>query len=173
MTPFGFTKHARRTTKLLSFEPLPGLQALSHNLYDSTAIWADVSAETVEELSEQSLCVRGACHAAAHAILACLPLFLVCDRADIGTECPSARSSAPRPARIILFDAVKGGIGLAAAAFAVARPLVTAALNLMRSCPCENGCLRCCFDTSCTELNIVIDKAGAVQLLGAMLGGTS
>ncbi len=167
MTPYGYTKHARRTTKLLSFEPLPGLQPLS---YDSSAAWFDAPLALVEEMCAQSLCVQGACHAAGHAILSVLPLFVLCDRADLGTECPGPRG-APRPARVIVYDVAKGGVGLSRAAFDAARPLLQAALDLLRACPCDNGCMRCCYDPACTELNIVMDKAGGVLLLASVLGG--
>ena len=57
---------------------------------------------------------REGLHAASHAMLNCVPLHLMCDAADMGTECDNPYDSRFRPERLLLYDKHPGGIGLAA-----------------------------------------------------------
>jgi DEAD/DEAH box helicase domain-containing protein len=57
---------------------------------------------------------REGVHAAAHALLNVVPLFLVCNPSDMATECDNPYDTRYRPERLLLFDKQPGGIGLAA-----------------------------------------------------------
>lgn len=63
---------------------------------------------------------REGLHAASHAMLNCVPLHLLCDATDMGTECDNPYDSRFRPERLLLYDKHPGGIGLAAQARAFA-----------------------------------------------------
>lgn len=53
-------------------------------------------------------------HAAKHALLNVLPLFLLCNPSDVATECESEYSTRLRPSRLLVHDSHPGGLGLAA-----------------------------------------------------------
>ena len=70
------------------------------------------------------------------------PLFLMCDRADIRVTSRVKDPQLRRPA-IYIIDNIPGGVGLAEGAFEVKDELVRAALGMLNSCQCRNGCPAC------------------------------
>lgn len=136
----------------------------------TTALWTDLSMRFKRWLDMHCLDFLGGCHGAAHAVMAVLPRFLLADRCDIGTECPSPLQHRARPLRFIIYDAAAGGVGITAAAFIIARTLYRAALQLIEDCPCDDGCPACIFDLHCREFNYVLDKAAAAAVLRYALG---
>jgi DEAD/DEAH box helicase domain-containing protein len=88
----------------------------------------------------------------------------------VGTECPSPLQRRARPLRFIIYDAKAGGLGICAAAFALARPVLAAALEMVAACGCDDGCPACVHDTACREFNHVIDKQACAIILRAALG---
>lgn len=64
---------------------------MGQSLTDSVACIVCAKVHTaVEESGGDFL---AGCHAVGHAIMAVLPLFVMCDRKDLGTECPSPYQS--------------------------------------------------------------------------------
>ena len=64
-------------------------------------------------LAAQGLPFRDGLHAASHALVNVLPLFLMCNAADLGTECDNPYDTRFRPERLLVYDKHPGGIGLA------------------------------------------------------------
>lgn len=64
-------------------------------------------------LAAQGLPFRDGLHAASHALVNVLPLFLLCTSADLGTECDNPYDTRFRPERLLVYDKHPGGIGLA------------------------------------------------------------
>ena len=58
---------------------------------------------------------RDGVHAASHAVLNALPLFIMANPQDVATECDNAYDTRYKPERILIYDKHPGGIGLAAA----------------------------------------------------------
>ena len=70
------------------------------------------------------------------------PVFLLCERSDVGV---TARLRDPHYGVPTLYvhDAAPGGSGMAEAFGGRAREILTAALELVTECPCEEGCPSC------------------------------
>ena len=64
-------------------------------------------------IADEGLPFRDGLHAAGHAVLNVLPLFLMCAHGDMATECDNPYDSRYRPERILVYDTHPGGIGLA------------------------------------------------------------
>lgn len=64
-------------------------------------------------LQAQQLPFRDGLHAASHALVNVLPLYLLCNSSDLGTECDNPYDTRFRPERLLVFDKHPGGIGLA------------------------------------------------------------
>lgn len=64
-------------------------------------------------LAAQGLPFRDGLHAASHALVNVLPLFLLCNATDLGTECDNPYDTRFRPERLLVYDKHPGGIGLA------------------------------------------------------------
>jgi DEAD/DEAH box helicase domain-containing protein len=71
------------------------------------------------------------------------PLFLMCDPGDLGQHIEPVQSEAfPQPS-VVLYDAVPAGIGFSQKLFELHPELMARALELVRRCPCEDGCPSC------------------------------
>jgi DEAD/DEAH box helicase domain-containing protein len=69
-----------------------------------------------------------------------LPLFVMCDRQDIGGLVES--SNVGKPA-IFLYDRYKGGLGFCEKAYDLLPAIMEGVLQVIEDCPCESGCPSC------------------------------
>jgi DEAD/DEAH box helicase domain-containing protein len=71
------------------------------------------------------------------------PLFLMCDRGDVGVHAdPQSPLAGGRPA-VVIYDQVPAGIGFSERLFEVHNELVARGLEMVQTCPCEEGCPAC------------------------------
>ncbi len=63
---------------------------------------------------EAGLPFRDGLHAASHAMLNVIPLYMLCGSTDMGAECDNPYDTRYRPERLLVYDKHPGGIGLAA-----------------------------------------------------------
>jgi len=70
---------------------------------------------------------------------------------------------------IFLFDRRAGGVGLAPGAFAILPDLLAASRNVLRSCPCSNGCPSCIGPSKGAES--YNPKQVALDLLDSIVAG--
>ncbi len=85
---------------------------------------------------------RSALGGLAYALGNIAPLFLMCDPRDLGaiTEVRAPQTHAPT---ITLYDRIPEGLGLAERLYEHHAELLTAALDLVRDCRCQEGCPAC------------------------------
>ena len=55
---------------------------------------------------------KGGVHALGHALLAVVPLFLLCDAEDVDCEHARPHHNRPQPQRILVYDKRPGGVGV-------------------------------------------------------------
>ncbi len=110
----------------------------------------------------------GAVHGLEHALLAVAPLLAGCDRGDLGSAWYAAFPDTLRPA-VFVFDKTPGGVGLAEKLYESRAAWVAAALELLTSCPCEEGCPACLLSARCEAMNETLSKKGSVEVLGRLL----
>lgn len=60
---------------------------------------------------------KGGVHAVGHALLAVVPLFLLCDAEDVDCEHARPHHDRPQPQRILVYDKRPGGVGVSDAMF--------------------------------------------------------
>ena len=104
-------------------------------------------------------------------MLSIFQLFVVCERADIGTEHPSVFHRRARPLRFLVYDATPGGSGVALSALPRIDAILRTALKVVEQCDCSQraGCPACTQDARCPEFNQVLDKDAALIILRAIL----
>ena len=114
----------------------------------------------------------GALHAGEHGLIGLLPLFAMCDRADIGgLSTPVHRQS--RLPTVFVYDGYPGGVGISRRGFDAFESLARDTLGVITRCPCERGCPACIQSPKCGNWNEPLSKEGAVSLLRYLLGQTS
>jgi DEAD/DEAH box helicase domain-containing protein len=113
-----------------------------------------------------------ALHALEHALIALLPLFILCDSSDLG-GISSPMHPQTEKATIFVYDGHPGGIGLSQEAYQLMDKLLRQAHRTVESCPCENGCPSCVHSSRCGSGNRPIDRLACVALLATLLQSPS
>jgi DEAD/DEAH box helicase domain-containing protein len=132
------------------------------------AVWWSLPADTRELSPETDM--PGAAHATEHASIGMLPLFATCDRRDVA-GLSSVRHPATGQLSVFVYDAHEGGAGFAERGFSLAADWLRATRDAIGSCPCEAGCPACVQSPACGSGNSPLSKAGAAELLTALLAG--
>jgi DEAD/DEAH box helicase domain-containing protein len=114
----------------------------------------------------------GALHAGEHGMIGLLPLFAMCDRADIGGLSTPVHRQNGLPT-IFVYDGYPGGVGISRRGFDAFASLARDTAGVITQCPCERGCPACVQSPKCGNWNEPLSKAGAVDLLRYLLGQTS
>ena len=71
------------------------------------------------------------------------PLFLMCDRRDIGVHADPKSGIADGLPTVLLYDQVPAGIGLSKRVYELHDDLMTSAHELVSTCTCLDGCPSC------------------------------
>ena len=114
----------------------------------------------------------GALHAGEHGLIGLLPLFAMCDRADIGGLSIPIHRQTKLPT-IFVYDGYPGGVGISRRGYDEFEPLARDTLGIVTRCPCEKGCPACIQSPKCGNWNEPLSKDGAVSLLRYLLGQVS
>ena len=159
----------RRYGETLAVLPLE-LPPLS---FETTGCWWTFPPDLPGTLAAAGLDPAGALHGAEHALIACLPLHLLCDRADLGgfstLRFSSAGAEGDGCPAICLYDGAAGGAGLARTAAALLPAAAATARALVADCPCDDGCPSCIYSPRCGNDNQPLDRAGTVAVLDELL----
>ncbi|RKP28518.1 P-loop containing nucleoside triphosphate hydrolase protein [Metschnikowia bicuspidata] len=185
---FGFFKVSR------TMEILEALEVTNPPfVFKSKGFWLDIPSRAIEAIKQKLLNPAGAIHAAQHAIMNILPIYIsngattrpnvrwspgVAD-AEISTECKAPekefakrQSSRKRPPRLIFHDSKGGeqGTGVCAKTFEYIDQILIQTYEAVLQCECEWGCPQCVAGYFCKEMMLVMSKPGAIILLGTMIG---
>lgn len=93
--------------------------------------------------AEQGVRMRSGLAAVSYVVGSLAPLLVMCDRYDLGVHSDPASTLAAGAPALVVFESVPGGIGLTAELAARHGELLTAALELISSCGCDDGCPSC------------------------------
>jgi DEAD/DEAH box helicase domain-containing protein len=142
---------------------------LPETTFDTEAIWFCPEPWMLEGLDQMPK-LLSSLHAAEHALIALLPLWAMCDRWDIGGLSTNTHFQTGRPT-IFVYDGHPGGVGITQRGFDAFEGWVEDTAKLIAGCPCEKGCPSCVQSPKCGNLNDMLDKAGALELLRRLLAG--
>jgi DEAD/DEAH box helicase domain-containing protein len=108
----------------------------------TTSFWQ----EFPEEIYETTKIDRDRLGEALRGMANCLgevaPLYILCDRKDIGSISNVKATFTEKPT-IYIYDRVPGGVGFSEKIFMMKKDIYRAARDVVASCPCEYGCPSC------------------------------
>nr|XP_043614389.1 uncharacterized ATP-dependent helicase YprA [Erigeron canadensis] len=166
-TWFGFRRIWRRSNQVFDTVDL----SLPSYTYESQAVWIRVPQSLKTAVETENYSFRGGLHAAGHALLHIVPLYIICNSSDLAAECVNPHDTRYMPERILLYDSHPGGTGISAQVQPIFTELLTAALELITSCCCsvDTGCPNCVQNLSCHEYNEVLHKDAAIMIIKGVL----
>jgi len=138
-------------------------------IFETEGLWIEIDKDTEAGIESGGYDLAGSLHAVEHATIACMPLYALCDKGDIGGLSYTSYPQFRRPVMFI-YDGYEGGVGLTKRAFDVIEEWFETALSIIKECPCEEGCPSCVQDPQCGSGNQPLDKEGAAFLLERWLG---
>jgi len=91
---------------------------------------------------ERTRGARGALGGLAYLLRNLAPLYLMCDPGDLGAVVQTRAPETGLPT-VTLYDRTPGGAGLSVRLYELHDDLLEAALDVVRRCPCADGCPGC------------------------------
>jgi len=140
---------------------------LPETSFQTEAIWFCPEEWMLEGIDRMPT-LLGGLHAAEHALIALLPLWAMCDRWDIGGLSTNVHFQTGRPT-IFVYDGHPSGVGITERGFEAFEGWVEDTARMIAGCPCERGCPSCVQSPKCGNLNDMLDKGAALDLLRRML----
>ncbi|CAB4332950.1 MAG: DEAD/DEAH box helicase [Actinobacteria bacterium] len=157
----GYQKRRNLTSQIIGDEPLD----LPEQTLRTQAMWWTVPQSVMNELQIGD--VAGCVHAAEHAAIGMLPLFTLCDRADIGGMSMAEHPDTGMPT-VFIYDGHLGGAGFAYRGYELASQWLGATHDTIAACSCSDGCPWCVQSPKCGNNNSPLDKQAAARLLNFM-----
>lgn len=128
----------------------------------TSATWIGLSEEWIQRLGTESVIagLTGIAHVLGHVV----PLFVMCDPRDVHvvTQMKAIHSGQPT---IFLYDRYPGGVGLSEQVYRDMRVILTEVEQVIRHCPCSEGCPSCIGTSIETVSN---GKAASLQLISIL-----
>ncbi len=135
-------------------------------LFKTMSLWF-----IIPEQIKGNICnLEGALHGAEHAMIGVMPFHVMCDRWDIGGLSTPWHADTGE-ATIFIYDGFEGGIGLSEKAFHLCHEIVKMTFELVRDCPCEEGCPACIYSPKCGNENETLHKKASEILLNFLYEG--
>ncbi len=161
----GYEKRRVPGQELIGAFPLD----LPSQTFETVGLWIEIEPLIRRMVEKRGLHFMGGIHAIEHAAISLFPLFALCDRNDIGGISYDFHPQVEKPA-IFIYDGYPGGVGLAHRGFDVILKLLGQTLDLIKKCPCEEGCPSCIYSPRCGSGNKPLDKRAATVILEALTG---
>jgi DEAD/DEAH box helicase domain-containing protein len=165
---FGIVEVTEQYTgyKIKRGDTIIGVESLSLPplTFRTKAFWLNPAPDMEQHVLKGNLDFAGGLHGAEHALIALMPLHVMCDRWDIGGLSSAAYGENGEPV-IFVYDGYEGGIGLAEKAYEVLPDLFATAHALVKDCRCEDGCPSCIYSPKCGNDNQPLDKIATALIL--------
>ncbi len=138
--------------------------------FESQALWFYIPFEIQKELELKGYDLGGTIHAIEHAMIAMAPALAQISRWDLGGVSIDFDPVKQEPI-IYIYDAYRGGIGIAELLYFNLNNLFSLAYKLINTCSCkrDNGCPACIMSPKCGNNNEPLDKKGSIFVLERLL----
>ena len=163
-TVTGYQRKQVRSRRILGNELLD----LPPSRLVTRSFWYEIDPEVFPASAIVAGRVPGTLHAVEHAAIGLLPLFTICDRWDVGGVSVALHADTDLPT-FFVYDGYPGGAGIAELGYAASVSHLQATVEVIRACPCTEGCPSCVQSPKCGNGNEPLDKEGAALMLEAIL----
>jgi len=160
----GYRRYLLGSQKNIGFFPLD----LPPQVFETEGLWVEIPPLLQDKIEKKLDHFMGGIHAVEHAMIALIPLLVLCDRNDIGGISHPWHEQLGKPG-IFIFDGYSGGVGLTRKGFSLIRQLMEKTLDAVRDCSCELGCPSCVHSPKCGSGNRPIDKKACISILEGLL----
>ena len=152
--------------KTLRYDQVIGAESLEMPplRFTTMALWFAVPEAALARVVAKQLDITGGIHGAEHALIAVMPLHVMCDRRDIGGVSAMCHPDTGQPT-IFIYDGFEGGIGLTEKAVELIVDIVAMTRELVEGCSCDVGCPACIYSPKCGNDNKPLDKEATIVLL--------
>ncbi len=167
---YGYKMIDTMTQEIRARLPLENLPIIE---FESQALWFLIPFEFQKELELKNYDLGGTVHAIEHASIAMAPALCQISRWDLGGLSIDFDPVRGQPI-IYIYDAFRGGIGIAEQLYSSLLELLTVTYKLINTCSCKapNGCPACVMSPKCGNNNEPLDKQGALFILKKLLNIT-
>ncbi|SFM71901.1 DEAD/DEAH box helicase [Thermodesulforhabdus norvegica] len=159
----GYDKKSTGTMEIIDHVELE----LPPQSYETVGFWIEVDGWIEKVVRDAGRHFMGGLHALEHAIISMFPLFLLCDRNDIGGIATPYHPQVQKSA-VFIYDGYPGGIGLCRRAFDMIEDILKRVEDLLKECDCTEGCPRCIQSPKCGSGNKPLDKDAALLIVRAL-----
>jgi len=153
-----------RYDAILSIEPL----SLPPVVFKTRALWFIPGEDLVMQVAQDGHDLGGGLHGAEHALIAVMPLHVMCDRWDIGGFSSESFPGTHEPT-VVIYDGFEGGIGLSEQGYHLFEEIAGMTRDLVKDCPCDSGCPSCIYSPKCGNDNMPLDKCATVTILNGLV----
>ena len=115
--------------------------------------------------------IRSGLSGLAHVLGHLAPLFLMCDTRDLGVHSDPQLSLAQGRPGVVVYEQVPAGIGFAERLYEIHDEVAARAVELVESCPCEDGCPACVGPAGENGVGGKAEARAILEVLGAHVRG--
>ncbi|MGV9199131.1 MAG: DEAD/DEAH box helicase [Promethearchaeia archaeon] len=153
--------------EIISRKPLENIPLIE---FETQAFWFLIPFEYQKDLEIKGLDLGGGIHAIEHAMIAISPALAQISRWDLGGVSIDFDPIEQQPV-IYIYDAFKGGIGIAESLYHNFNQLAALSKDLIKSCECKSdeGCPGCVMSPKCGNNNSPLSKRAALFLMNRIL----
>jgi DEAD/DEAH box helicase domain-containing protein len=166
-----------RKIKFLSLDSIGfGNLDLPPKELNTSALWIIPPPSAMKRVREYERIPSDGLIGIGNAMVGVIPIYVICDSMDIGPVVDSSNTGTPT---IFIYDKYQGGLGFSQKAYEMLEEIMESCLELISSCPCEDGCPSCVgspsrswsyFDLDSEFRERIPDKEAALIILHDMLG---
>jgi len=157
--------------EFLKYETINGRRVYSEvdvppYIYESKGMWFELPNDYINNLETKFNdieIVNQSVVGVLRSLLGLFPFYVMCDPCDIRGYVDKQEK------KIFIYDSHPGGIGLSKKGIDVFNDLVKATYDMVKKCPCEDGCASCIYSTPCGINYDKLNKKGTIFLLEQIL----
>ncbi|MFZ3591344.1 DEAD/DEAH box helicase [Bacillus sp. DJP31] len=131
--------------------------------YSTEGLWIQLKRDNTNEINEGTL------HVIEHAIASAIPTIVKCSHSDFSLLSSFNLKEFNFIPTIVCYETSGGGAGIMEVVEQRLLHILKKGLEILKSCPCSNGCPNCTHLSFCERNNDSLDKSGGILLMESIV----